>query len=178
MISLCHIHDLLLCCRFVISSSTNPNTIPTMTTTLSDHNCLTYLNSVFRSVAFASIRDHLRQKQNEQASRKLSHRLVVGPDTRRASSVLTTPGHNTTTHAHATAHVLTTKTPTPATMNSTVMATSGGDTTTRQEESAASSSGSGGFGVEFIVSDLTVTAQRMEQASHFPVVYCTIVFDT
>ena len=104
------------------------------------------------SVAFASIRDNFRQKQNEQASRKLSHRLLVGPDTRRASNVQTVFGKNSTN--------TTVNNTSAATKVSTTMATE--DALIPSLSSSSSSSGSG-FGVEFVVADLTVMAERLEQ---------------
>jgi len=101
-------------------------------------------------VAFASIRDKFRQQRNEQASRKLSHRLVVGPDTRRASNVListTTPGKGPNTMTGVGNNDTSTSKP--------VDSTSSSSTTT--------SSPGAGVGIEFVVSDLTVTAQRLEQ---------------
>ena len=104
-------------------------------------------------MAFASIRDKIRQQRNEQASRKLTHRLVVGPDTRRASNVLAmaaTPGNNPATTATTNATTATTKSP----------------VITGELAGASSASSGSGFGVEFVVADLTVTAQRLEQVGH------------
>ena len=150
--SLCIIHYFFLCHHRDIPSSSNP------TPTSNHHH--------HPSVAFASIRDKIRQQRNEQASRKLTHRLVVGPDTRRASNVLamTTPGNNPTTGTNASATTTTTKSP--------VSMTAGGDTTSTANKPGeagaplSSSSSGSGFGVEFVVADLTVTAQRLEQVEH------------
>ena len=130
-----------------------PNPLPTLT---NNHH----------SVAFASIRDKIRQQRDEQASRKLSHRLVVGPDTRRASNVLiTTPGNRTTTTIannatinSATTNITTTKDP------NTTTGVGNDASSLKPIDSTSSTSLSGSrVGVEFVVSDLTVTAQRLEQ---------------
>ena len=132
-----------------------PNPLPTLT---NNHH----------SVAFASIRDKIRQQRDEQASRKLSHRLVVGPDTRRASNVLiTTPGNRTTTTTNANnATINNATTNNTATKDPNTSTGVGNDASTLKpiDSTSSTSSLSGSrVGVEFVVSDLTVTAQRLEQ---------------